>query len=249
MGKAGMRPSQVSESLRKIADHVEATERPSLRDASRALSAVLAAVEPEPGTWTITLNDWSSGDITVISPDGSEVSVSGDDAAVEALREASGDDNVRLVRDYPPYGETSMSVSEVRAAGDSGLWGFEGAEQGGGDSELFRDLSLIEPKRVDVREYQPVGPDSPYAVIEGDFEFELPTGQDCSFRGRMDKDSVDGKFTCDGENVTAQVIEGDTPFLGVLDERLDYDLESVLTHLIKESEESYHDALDPTLQR
>lgn len=121
-----MRPSQVVESLRKLADHVEATDSPSLHDARRALSAVVTAMEP--GTWTITLNDRSSGDITITSPDGSETFVSGDDAAVEALGQASGDDTVRLVRGYFPYGETTMSASEVRSIALSGLWGFEGAE-------------------------------------------------------------------------------------------------------------------------
>ncbi len=87
------------------------------------------------------------------------------------------------------------------------------------EQDQIGDLTKVKPGKSDVREYVPVGKDSPYAVIDGRFEFTLPGGQSCVWDGRMDHDNVDGTLTVDGKDMTDVFLgQGDTPTFDELKE-------------------------------
>ena len=106
------------------------------------------------------------------------------------------------------------------------------------DEESINDINLVKPISAEVRNYEEFPDGSSYAVIDGKFKFKLPGGQICEFDGRLDQNSQNGKFICDGEDMTEALWNNsyDTADFSWLDPTLDpgyINLDTVLEMMAK----------------
>ncbi len=227
-------PQKVSSALRSISERILNSRNPSRSAVAAELRRVLVAMgQVSSGLTKVVVSDfWTLDEVKALAPEfgGTDIRTGpyGDVGLVVPA------DKVDAVQEGG--GEFHVFDSWEEVSGGDPEFAFEPDDAGQAGVDVIEDLFRVKPGKSDVREYLPVGKDSPYAVIDGRFEFTLPDGQHCVWDGRLDHDNVDGTLTVDGEDMTAAFLQGDTPGFGSIDPSLDpgvFDLESVLGLFVK----------------
>ncbi len=229
-------PRELSSALRSVSDRILASRSPSRSAVARELRRVLASMDQVAAgqTKVVVSDSWTLGEVQAIAKEfgGTDLREGpyGDVGLmvpldkVEAVQEGGGEFHVFDSWDEASGGDPEYAFEPVDNHPETG-------------DDLIADISRVKLGKSEVREYVPVGKDSPYAVIDGRFEFTLPDGQHCVWDGRLDHDNVDGTLTVDGEDMTSSFLgQGDTPDFSSIDSTLDpgaFDLESVLTQFVK----------------